>query len=219
MRIVIASGSRLGATLAAKLIEAGHEVVVIDPSRDRLEDLAETLDCGMIQGDASHPSTLRSAANEAGDVFIALNEADEDNVLAALVARSVGFGRVIPQIYDPELGEICDELGLDDVVVPDQTMADSLRAAIEDGGPASRTAPLTDVFRFADCVVAGRHEGKTIEALKLDREVRVVALNRKGRDFFAEPGTELKKGDRAIFVGEPRALRRTRAFLSREEDD
>lgn len=218
MRIVIAGASRLGATLATKLIEAGHEVVIIDPSRDRLEELAETLDCGMIQGDASHPSTIRSAANEAGDVYVALGDMDQDNVLSAVVARSVGFRRVIPKIYDPELGAICDELGLDDVVVPDETMAESLRASIEDGGPASRTAPLTASFRFADCVVAERHDGKTVEAVGLDREVRVVALNRKGRDFFAEPDTELKRGDRAIFIGEPKALRRARATLSQERD-
>ncbi|MGF1552937.1 MAG: potassium channel family protein [Paracoccaceae bacterium] len=218
MRIVIAGASRLGARLATKLVEAGHEVVVIDRDRDRLESLAETLDCGMIEGDASHPSTLRQAANEAGDVFVGLGGQDQDNVLSAVVARTVGFARVIPQVRDTELGEVCDALGLDDVVVPEETMAESLRASIEDGGPASRTAPLTQSFRFGDCVVADRHGGSTIESLGLDRGVRIVALSRRGRDFFADPDTELRAGDRAIFVGEPKALRSARALLVSEDD-
>ena len=59
MRIVILGASRFGTAIAETLMEAQHEVVVIDRSRERLEALAERLDCGMLTGDGTMPSPLR----------------------------------------------------------------------------------------------------------------------------------------------------------------
>ena len=59
MRIVIAGATKLGATLAARLVDAKADVVLIDKDEAALDMLADTLDCGLIHGDATLPSVLR----------------------------------------------------------------------------------------------------------------------------------------------------------------
>lgn len=80
MRIIILGASRFGRAIAEQLIDAEHEVIVIDKSRDRLERLADQLDCGMLEGDGTMPTTLREVFRDENDVFVAVTNASEDNI-------------------------------------------------------------------------------------------------------------------------------------------
>ena len=61
MRIVIVGASRFGINTASQLIEKRHEVLMIDKDLERLKEIGEQLDCGMIHGDGSLPSIQREA--------------------------------------------------------------------------------------------------------------------------------------------------------------
>lgn len=214
MRIVIGGATRLGAILAGQLIENDHEVVIIDQDSHRLEELAEHLDCGMIHGDASHPSTLREAAGDSNDVLVALTDSDEDNVLCALVGRSIGFNRVIPRIGETELGAICEELGLEDFIASDDALAASLLASIEEDTSPDREAPLSGDFRITAFDVAGDLEGRRLGDIDLGEKVRVIALHREQGDSFADAEIELERGDRVMLIGGREPLREARQKLA-----
>lgn len=214
MRIVIAGASSLARALAGHLIRRNHEVVLIDRDAEQLDRLSGDLDCGMIRGDVTHPSTLREALGDGADALLALTGADQDNILSAVVARRVGYPRMLPQIYDPELDAVCAELGLEDVVVPDETIAASLLACLEDGASPRREAPLTGSFRFGDVLVGEAEAGRRIDELDLGEHLRAVSVTRGERDFFAEADTELAAGDRLVVIGRPKALRRARSRFS-----
>ena len=82
MRIVIIGASSFGLAIAEELIETDREVVLIDKSRELLEQAAERIDCGMIEGDGSNPDVLREAFRDEDDVCIAVTNASEINILA-----------------------------------------------------------------------------------------------------------------------------------------
>ena len=122
MRIVIVGTSRIARVTAEVLRRKRHEVVILDKDRGRLDEIGEQLDCGLLEGDGTDPAVLREAAGERPDVLLALTEHDQTNILAALLGRSIGFARVIPQILQPELNPVCRELGIDDAIAPHETM-------------------------------------------------------------------------------------------------
>jgi trk system potassium uptake protein TrkA len=98
---------------AHQLVEDGHEVVLIDIDRDRLDELADGLDCAMNRGDGTLPSPLRDAYGDGSDALVALTNVDDVNIVATMVGRAVGFDRVIPQTVRSELLSVVEELDLD----------------------------------------------------------------------------------------------------------
>lgn len=200
MRIVILGASRFGNVIADTLIDAGHEVVVIDRSRERLEKLAEHLDCGMLEGDGTMPSTLREAFRDEDDVFVAVTNASEDNILACLVARSVGYGRLIPQIMSSELMNVCEELDLQDAINPHATVARDVADALEDRAELDHETALINQLALKRLHVPKRLEGTGPADLDLPEKARVVAIIREEDEHLPEEGFALKAGDHVLVV-------------------
>ncbi|MGR3512005.1 MAG: potassium channel family protein [Paracoccaceae bacterium] len=126
MHITILGASRYGVATARKLIDENHEVVLIDLNRNRIDELSDGLDCAMICGDGTLPSTLRDAYGDGSDALVALTNEDDVNILASVVARAVGYKRVIPQIVRSELLSVIEELDLDDAITPHESLARSI---------------------------------------------------------------------------------------------
>jgi trk system potassium uptake protein len=200
MHIVILGASRFGEAIAATLIDEGHEVVIIDRSREKLEELAERLDCGMLEGDGTIPSTLREAWRDEEDVFVAMTNASEDNILAALVARSIGFGRVIPQILSSELLNVCDELDLKDVINPHATVARDFAEALQDRAELDHDTALSGALALKRVHVPARLAGESYGALDLPDDMRGVALIRNEEERLLSDDLELEEGDHILFV-------------------
>jgi trk system potassium uptake protein TrkA len=200
MRVVVLGASRFGVAIAEHLIADAHEVVLIEKDRARLERLADRLDCGMIEGDGTLPTIQREAYRDENDVFIAVTNASDDNILASLVARSVGFGRVIPQIVSSELMAVCKELDLTDVINPHATVAESICGGLEDDAAVAPEALLQNELALKRVIVTGAQAGKTVGDLSLPDEARAIALVRDEKESFASGETELKQDDELIFL-------------------
>lgn len=219
MRVVIAGASALGRATARQLIEAGHEVVVIDRDRERLEKLSESHDCGLIEGDVTLPTILREAGGESPDAIFALTNSDEDNILCAVVARSIGFEKVVPQIIKPELCAICDELQLSDMITPHETVAASLLDRLEDRDATAHEAHLTGDLRLMSYEVAGALGGSALDDLPLGEDARAVALRRGDADSLPEGSTTLQNGDKLILIARRDASEALMERLSEEDGE
>jgi trk system potassium uptake protein TrkA len=200
MRIAILGASRFGSAIAETLIEAEHEVVVIDESRDKLEELAQRLDCGMLHGDGTMPTTLREVYRDENDVFVAVTNASEDNILACLVARSVGFGRVIPQIVSSELMNVCEELDLQDAINPHATVAQDVADALEDRTELDHDTALTNQLALKRVHVPARLAGTALGDLDLPDGARSVAVIRGEDEHLPAADFEVEKGDHVLVV-------------------
>ncbi|MCE8008588.1 NAD-binding protein [Aestuariivita sp.] len=207
MRVTILGASRFGAAIAEHLIEDDHEVILIDKDRDRLDRLSERLDCGMIEGDGTMPTTLREAYRDEADVFIAVTNASDDNILASLVARSVGFGRVIPQITAAELMDVCHELELDDVINPHATVAESICAGLEDKTPLDQETVLHNELALKRVTVPDRLDGQALSEIDTPETARAIALIVGEKERFADIDTKVSAGDCVLFAVDRDALK------------
>ncbi|MAM62991.1 TrkA family potassium uptake protein [Maritimibacter sp. UBA3975] len=202
MRIVIVGASRFGVATAEQLIETGHTVVLVDTDREKLDQVAEDLDCGMLHGDGSLPTVQREAFGDHADALILLTNTDDVNIMAAVVGRSVGFERVVPQIVRSELVAVCEELGLDDLVTPHQTLARSLLRMLEDHSDAALELRFRNGLTVRGYSIGDRLAGCAIGDLDLPDRCRVMGVAADDDERLGHTDTVLEKGNRLIVVVE-----------------
>lgn len=199
MRIVFIGAGALSVMTARMLLRKGHEVVLVEPDKARIEAAAEDLDCGFLHGDGSKPAILREADPEGTDFLFCLSDDDQTNILAGLVGRSLGFARVIPRIEDPEFEHICIELGLEDTIVPDRTIARHLAGMVRGQDPLELSAMLKNEARAFSFVVRAEDAGPLSE-LRLPRQARVICVYRGDRFLLPEEGGRIKEGDEVLLI-------------------
>lgn len=218
MRTIIVGASRFGIATAKELTEDDHEVVIVDTNAERLENLADDLDCGFIHGDGTLPTVLRDAYGDHADALVLLTNEDDVNILAAVVGRSVGFDRVVPQIVRPELLSVCDELELKDVITPHSTVAQSIVQALKDNSDTSVDLRLHKGIRVVGYAVRPDHDGKTVGQLDLPADSRVIARAHGEEESLVDDDTELTEGDHLIVAVATEALDDLEAILAPKKD-
>jgi len=113
VKTVIVGCGRVGATLAGVFEAAGHEVIVLDVVTRAFDRLPAGFKGSAVRGDGTDEDTLRRAGAEDADVFLALTEGDNRNVMAAQVAvEGLNARQVVAKINDPLRATAYAELGL-----------------------------------------------------------------------------------------------------------
>ena len=130
MKTVIVGCGRVGAVLADSFDRAGHEVIVVDPVTRAFDRLPSGFGGTALRGDGTDEDTLRRAGAEDADLFIALTEGDNRNIMAAQLAHeALGARQVIAKINDPLRAEAYGALGIA-TICRTNLMADAIHAYI-----------------------------------------------------------------------------------------
>src|SRR5688500_11288654 len=113
MRAVIVGCGRVGAGLAERLARAGHEVTIIDISSDAFGRLEPDFPGQAVRADGTEEDVLRRLGTEGADLFFALTEGDNRNVLAAqLASETFNVKEVVAKVNDPVRAEAYTALGI-----------------------------------------------------------------------------------------------------------
>jgi trk system potassium uptake protein len=207
MRFVFIGSGTLAMLTGRMLVQRGHEVVIIERDRNLIDALQEELDVGFIHGDGTRPAILREADPEATDLLFCLTHDDQANIIASLVARSLGFARVVTKIEDPELEHVCVELGLADSMVPMHTVGRYLADMAE----GQNIIEISDILRGEARIYSFRvsaEQAVPIADLRLPNTARTICVYRNGEDFlFAEPDTRLRPDDEVVILTRAGALK------------
>lgn len=200
MRVTVLGASRFAIATIRQLIARGHDVVLIEQERDRIDELAETLDCGMIHGDGTLPHTLQDAFGDGSDAFVALTNTDNVNILAAAVARSIGYPRVVTQITNPELQPIIDQLGLGETITPHESVARSLVEALEQHDRVSTVGVLKNELRLALVTVPDGFVETPFAGIALPETVQGIARIRQEQETVLTPDATVRPQDQPLLL-------------------
>ena len=151
MKFVIVGCGRVGAALAEAFDAGGHEVVVLDLTTRAFDRLSDEFKGQALRGDGTDEDVLRRAGAEGADVFLALTEGDNRNVMAAQVAvEKLSVGKVVAKINDPVRAAAYAELGIATVCRTTMQM-DAILAFLGQGdtGMPSVIAPVPHVHAEA----------------------------------------------------------------------
>lgn len=203
MDIMIAGAGTVGYSLAQTL-SFRHDVIVIDKEMSKLNKLDEGLDVMILHGDVEDPKTYQVLDREKIDLFIAVTDSDEANLLATLVAEDVVMiDRKIIRLKNEGFlkSHVLEKLSIDHAVFPDITTANKIKELL-------RFPKANNVKKFHQTklkFVSIRVDCHTQETYRVgdfcDDTVWVAGIERE-RDFFIPKDEELiTQGDLVYFFG------------------
>jgi len=131
MRIIIMGCGRVGARLAGLMDAGGHQVTILDTDSYSFRRLPSDFHGTALVGNGLDEAALKRAGIDEADVFIALTQGDNRNVMATQIAKHIfNVPRVICRIYDPLRQELYSTLGIE-TFSPTKIFAEMLREKLE----------------------------------------------------------------------------------------
>ncbi len=131
MKVVIMGCGRVGARLAGLLNDDGHTVTILDTDVYSFRRLPSDFNGTALAGNGIDEESLKRAGIEEADVFVAVTQGDNRNVMAAQIAKHIfNVPRGICRIYDPLRQELYSTLGLE-TFTPTTIFAQMLKEKVE----------------------------------------------------------------------------------------
>lgn len=127
MKIIIVGCGKVGTSLAERLSLEGHDLVMVDLSAKKIEEVSSRYDAMGVVGNGASFNTQMDAGAPDADLFIAVTGADEVNLLCCLIAKKSGkcqtIARVRNPMYSKEIAFIREQLGISMIINPELTTA------------------------------------------------------------------------------------------------
>ena len=131
MKVLIMGCGRVGARLASLLDEDGHEVTVLDNDVYSFRRLPSNFGGAALYGNGINEEALKRAGIEEADIFVALTQGDNRNVMSCQIAKHIfNVPRVVCRIYDPLRQELYSTLGIE-TLSPTKIFADLFKEQLE----------------------------------------------------------------------------------------
>ena len=205
MRIVFSGASPLTIITAKQLIKQGHEVIIIEVDKEKIDQISEELDCSFLNGDSTKPAVLSQVDPKNSDILFCLTNSDQMNIITSLLGRSMGFRRVITSIENTDLVQLCRELGLEDTIIPVWAMSRHLDKMARGLDNINLSTLLKEDARFFT-FTAGGDDAVPVSDLGLPKDARVIFYYRDNEFHFADSDTKLSKGDEIVILTHCRNL-------------
>ena len=206
MRAIVIGAGTVGIMVVKRLIEWKDEVILIEKDKDIAEDLADELDCTVINGDGSDPETLKKAQVEEADVIIALTDNDQSNIIIGLMARTFAHIKTLIKITRPDFIPISRKLGFDNIITPAVTA--SVQASYLTRG--LNILELTNMVhrkaRFYHFSASETLHEKRIVNLAIPKDALLFAIYRQKNFLIPKGDVEIHKDDELIFILKETAL-------------
>ncbi len=206
-RIMIAGGGNIGSGLAHRL-EGRYQVKLIEAGKERSEALAADPDLKntlVFEGDAADHDLLISENIQDMDVFCALTNDDEANILSAMLARRMGAGKVMSLINRPAYVDLVERDFIDVAISPQQVTIGSLLTHIRRGDVVAVHSLRKGAAEAMEAVAHGDETtskvvGRKIEDLLLPKSATIGALVRKKEMLIAHHDTVIESEDHVILL-------------------
>ena len=221
MKIVIAGAGEMGSHLARMLSGNGHDITIIDSDQKLLSEVGSLADVITVEGDSTTFAVLREASVRKCDLFIAVNHEENDNVVAAMLAKKLGARKSIARIdnneyLEPNNKEMFIDMGIDYLFYPEKVAA---REVINLLGHTS-TTEYVDFSSGKLSLVVFRLEpasplvGQVLTGFADETPLsyRTVAITRGGQTIIPREGEQFMEGDMVYVIARQDAVREVMEF-------
>lgn len=221
-RIVLAGGGSIGAGLAAKL-ERNHHVKIIEQDPARAEQIADDLDTAIVLvGDCADEDLLHEEGINEVDVFCALTNDDEANILSSMLAKRMGADKVITLINRPAYADLVDSDRIDVAISPQQITIGGLLTHIRKGDMVRVHSLRRGAAEAIEAVAHGQPGqskvvGKRIDEIQLPNRTTIGGIIRGESLIIAHHDVVIQNDDHVIlFVADQKEVRDVEALFSVE---
>lgn len=219
-RIMIAGGGNIGLRLASA-IENDYHVKLIEYNYDRCKQLSELLSNTIVlNGSASDSELLTAESIEDIDVFCALTNDDEANIMASLLAKRLGARKVITLITNPAYVDLVQGGEIDIALSPQQITIGSLLTHVRKGDVSNVHSLRRGAAEALELVARGdarssKVVGKRIDRIDLPQGVTIGAIMRGDKVLIAHSDVVIESDDHVIvFVTDKRYVKDVEKLFS-----
>ncbi|MFN0146733.1 MAG: potassium channel family protein [Dehalococcoidia bacterium] len=215
MYVLVAGGGKVGFHLAQELVNANHEVLVLERDAARCAQIADELGQVVLNGDCCEATTLDLAGVARADLVAAVTGDDEDNLVICEIARQRGVPRTVARINNPKNELLFKKRGIETTISATQ----AILAQIEQELPTHEMIPLLQLhsglelmeIRLPDSSPAA---GRSIREVLLPPESLIsLVVDPGGVPRIPSGETRLNPGDALVVVTRKESLDMLREAL------
>jgi trk system potassium uptake protein TrkA len=211
-KVVIAGGGNIGLDLA-RALEATNQVKVIERDYQRARQIAEQLTRAVVlHGDSADEELLLEENIDSADVFVAVTNAEEANILSAMLAKRLGAHKVMALINKIAYAELVEAGTIDIAISPQQITLGTLLAHVRRGDVVKVHSLRRGAAEAIEAVAHGdsresRVVGRRIEEIRLPRGATISAVVRGDEVLMAHHDTRIQADDHVIlFIADRRQI-------------
>jgi len=221
LNIIIVGGGKVGTTLVEQLAQEGHDITIIDQNSKVVEGITNTYDAMGVIGNGASYSTQMEAGIEKADLFIAVTNSDELNLLCCTVAKRAGnlaaIARVRTPDYSKEVDYFIEKLGLAMIINPDHVSSRVIARILTLPTALNVTSFSHGRVNLVRIEIAEDNPlcDKTIAQLGRDgiiRQTVICAIERDGNIFIPSGDFIIRRGDVISYAA---SQKESRNFLTR----
>ena len=209
-KIIIFGANPVSIHLAQELDDFVSDVSIIEPSLEKANEAADTLEhATILHGNGTDPDLFNDINVKDADLFLALSDDDEMNILSALLAKKNGAKRTVVITNDPDYLPILDSIGMDVTINPRLITVSEILKSLRKGQVVNLykliegEAEVLEIAPVADSSAIG----KRINQLGMPEHSIIGAVLRKDGEMVVPGGsTEILKGDTVIVVTLPDSI-------------
>jgi len=202
-RVVIAGGGNIGVRLALAL-EQTNQVKIIERDPKRARQISERLNKAIVLvGDAADEELLLEENIDNVDVFCALTNSEEANILSSMLAKRLGSHKVMALINRASYVDLVEAGSIDIAISPQQVTIGSLLAHVRRGDVAKVHSLRRGAAEAIEAIAHGKEGeskvvGRKIEDIDLPKGAAIVTLVRNGQVIIAHHDTVIETDDHVI---------------------
>ncbi len=224
MYIVIGGAGKVGEYLTNELVQEGHDVFIIEENPKRLEFILNKNDVTGVAGNCASIEVLQEAEIEAADMYIAVTNSDEINMLSAMLAKRMGAPhttvRIRNPIYNPLRKKIDDWFGIDLIINPDYEAAIRCADIVRNPHAIQVESFSKNRVRLIELHI---DRGSFLAGLALSEfrqkygDILIVAIERNNEIIIPSGKDVLLEGDNFCILGEIADIRAFYKSVGKEE--
>jgi trk/ktr system potassium uptake protein len=211
-KVVIAGGGNIGLDLA-RAIEDSCQVKIIERDVQRARRISDELARAVVlHGDSADEELLLEENIDSTDVFVAVTNAEETNILSAMLAKRLGARKVMALINKAAYAELVESGTIDIAISPQQITLGSLLAHVRRGDVVKVHSLRRGAAEAIEAVAHGdaresRVVGRLIEEIQLPRGATISAIVRGDDVLMAHHDTRIEADDHVIlFIADRRQI-------------
>ena len=228
MKILIVGAGQVGNFLCERLSNEGHEVVLIDQSPEAVRHIEERYDLLGVVGNGASAEVLEQAGIKTSDIFIAVTDLDEVNILSCLLAREYAVETRIARVKSIEYGGegavlSKEKLGIDLLINPDEAVAEEIVRITCRSGAFDVAEFAEGKIQFLGYRIDSQHPLCNLTLRELG-ELRgmyrfvVTAISRDERIIIPRGDDVIKEGDEIFVFAHQKEIPALQYLLTGEEE-
>jgi trk system potassium uptake protein TrkA len=213
MNVIILGAGTVGVNVADYLLREGHDITLVDNSKERLSEVGDLLDVATLCGHATDPAVLERANVQRADLLLAFTSNDEVNLLAAYLGKRLGATRTVARVRNrvyrmrPDVNYAAT-LDIDLLLSPEILTAQEIVKFVDNPAALAMETYARGRVEMRRFMISERCElaGKALKDMAIPAGALVVSIIRGDEVVIPSGADTIEAGDQVALIGLPRQI-------------